>query len=303
MPDALMHEGQLTVSLRTVRELVDAQFPQWRELPVRRVPAHGTVNAIVRVGDRLTARFPLQPCPLEEAWRWLEREAEAARELLGRTRFPTPEPVALGEPGAGYPLPWSVQTWVPGAVALDQDPGDSYGFAEDLAEFVSGVRAIGTRGRTFAGQGRGGELPAHEEWVQTCFRRSEGLLDVPVLRRIWAAMRDLPRGGPDVMNHGDLIPGNILVSHGRLAGVLDVGGLGPADPSLDLVGAWHLLERGPRQALRRALRCDDLEWERGRAWAFVQALGLVWYYDQTNPAMSGMGRRTLTRIVADPPTL
>ncbi|RKN51910.1 aminoglycoside phosphotransferase family protein [Micromonospora costi] len=298
-----MHEGQLAVSLRTVRELVDAQFPQWRELPVRRVSSHGTVNAIVRVGDRLTARFPLQPCPLEEAWRWLEREAEAARELLGRTRFPTPEPVALGEPGAGYPLPWSVQTWVPGAVATDQDPGDSYGFAEDLAEFVAGVRAIDTRGRTFGGQGRGGELPAHEEWVQTCFRRSEGLLDVPALRRIWTAMRDLPRGGPDVMNHGDLIPGNVLVSGGRLAGVLDVGGLGPADPSLDLVGAWHLLERGPRQALRRALGCDDVEWERGRAWAFVQALGLVWYYDRTNPAMSGMGRRTLARIVDDPPTV
>jgi aminoglycoside phosphotransferase (APT) family kinase protein len=47
---------------------------------------------------------------------------------------------------------------------------------------------------------------------------------VPRLRRIWAAMRRLPRGaGGDVMSHGDLIPGNVLVSGGRLAGILDVG--------------------------------------------------------------------------------
>jgi aminoglycoside phosphotransferase (APT) family kinase protein len=101
------------------------------------------------------------------------------------------------------------------------------------------------------------------------------------------------------MTHGDLIPGNVLVSHGRLAGVLDVGGLGPADPALDLVGAWHLLETKPRQALRERLASDDLEWQRGKAWAFEQAMGLVWYYVDSNPVMSQFGRRTLRRIMAD----
>ncbi|MER7506517.1 hypothetical protein AB0L05_33035 [Nonomuraea pusilla] len=93
---------------------------------------------------------------------------------------------------------------------------------------------------------------------------------------------------------------NVLVSAGRLAGILDVGGFGPADPALDLVSAWHLLEAGPRQALRADLDCDDVEGERGKAWAFVQAMGCVWYYAETNPVMSLMGRRTLHRILADP---
>ena len=84
-----------------------------------------------------------------------------------------------------------------------------------------------------------------------------------------AAMRELPRGpGADVMAHGDLIPGNLLVSNGRLVGILDVGGLGPADPALDLVGAWQVLEAGPRRAFREDLGFDDLEWERGKARAF-----------------------------------
>jgi hypothetical protein len=39
-----------------------------------------------------------------------------------------------------------------------------------------------------------------------------------------------------------------------------------------------------------------LEWERGKAWAFEQAMGAVWYYAGSNPAMSRMGQRTLERI-------
>ena len=47
------------------------------------------------------------------------------------------------------------------------------GFAHDLAEFIQGVRGIGTGGRTFSGQGRGGELRSHDEWLESCFERSE----------------------------------------------------------------------------------------------------------------------------------
>ncbi|WP_107068940.1 aminoglycoside phosphotransferase family protein [Streptomyces sp. 150FB] len=295
-----MHPNQLTVSPETVRTLVDQQFPEWRSLPVRSITAQGTVNAIFRIGDRLAARFPLESADVESTRRRLKAEVEAARELVGRTRCPTPEPVALGEPGAGFPLPWSVQTWLPGIVAVNEDPGESYAFARELADFIGDLRAIDTRGRTFAGTGRGGELQSHDAWMETCFRHSEQLLDVPRLRRVWATSRDLPRGAAqDVMAHGDLIPGNVLVSAGRITGILDVGGFGPADPSLDLVSAWHLLEAGPRQALRDHLGCDDLEWERGKAWAFVQAMGLVWYYVESNPAMSRMGQRSLERVLAD----
>jgi aminoglycoside phosphotransferase (APT) family kinase protein len=292
-----MHPGQLDVAPETVRRLVARQFPQWRELPLRAVRTQGTVNALFRLGDDLVARLPLVPA--DDARGRLEAEAAAAAELHDRTRFATPEPVAIGEPGPGYPLPWSVQTWLPGAVATPD--GQSEAFAHDLAEFIEGVRAIDTRGRTFAGENRGGHLPDHDAWMETCLERSEGLLDVPPLRRLWAAFRELPREGGDVMTHGDLIPGNLLVDGGRLTGVIDVGGLGPADPALDLVAAWHLLEPGPRQAFRADLRCGDLEWARGAAWAFEQAMGVAWYYVETNPPMSLMGRRTLERLAAAPP--
>ena len=56
-----------------------------------------------------------------------------------------------------------------------------------------------------------------------------------------------------------------------------------------------------RATFRAALGCDELEWERSKAWAFEQSLGAVWYYAESNPVMSAMGRRTLARIVAATP--
>jgi aminoglycoside phosphotransferase (APT) family kinase protein len=298
-----MHDGQRDVPAATVQALVAAQFPQWAGLAIRAVDSPGTVNRIFRIGDRLAARFPLMAEDAGTVRAQLTAEAAAARELAGRTQFATPEPVALGKPGGGYPLPWSVQTWLPGVTADDRDPGDSAGFARDLADFIGALRGMDTRGRVFGGSGRGGVLATHDDWVQLCLARSEGLLDVPRLRALWSVLRDLPRGPqPDVMSHGDLIPGNVLVAgHGheaRLTGVVDVGGLGPADPALDLVAGWHLLAGGPRRVFRKVLASDDAEWARGQGWAFQQAIGLVWYYAETNPAMAALGRRTLDGILA-----
>ncbi len=308
-----MHEGQLEVSVDTVRALVADQLPDGAGLDVRPVESHGTVNALFRIGEGLVARFPLQPGDVEEVAIQVEAEAAAARRLVGRTRFATPEPVAVGRPSCsmaafasgagadgavrGFPLPWSVQTWLPGTIATDADPAASDAFARDLADLLLDLRAIDTDGRAFSGPGRGGRLDSQDPWMETCLERSRGLLDVPPLRRLWGELRTTPREDePDVTCHGDLVPGNVLVADGRLTGVLDVGGLGPADPALDLVAAWHLLDPGPRAVLRDALGCHEDEWQRGRAWAFAQAMGLVWYYTETNPTMADLGRRTLARV-------
>jgi len=292
-----MHHDQVDVTTEVVAALIREQFPEWSDRAVRPLPSTGTVNAVFRIGDDLSARFPRRLADAAEVLAVLEQEALASAELAQVSRFPVPEPVALGKPGAGYPMPWSVQTWLPGTVASDADPSGSDAFAEDLAVFVASLRNADTRGRLFSGDNRGGVLAHHDDWMERCFEESEDLLDVPRLRQVWSRFRKLPRTDGDVMSHGDLIPGNVLVAGGRLGGVLDTGGFGPADPALDLVSAWHLLRSGPREVLRQALACDDLEWERGKAWAFEQAMGLVWYYVESNPTMSRTGRRTLDRIL------
>src|SRR6478609_11405855 len=99
-----MHADQLHVDVETVRRLVEVQFPQWRGLPVTELHTAGTVNTIFRMGDDLAARFPMVGQDPALTRSVLAAEAEASRELAQTVRMPTPEPVAIGDPGAGYPL-------------------------------------------------------------------------------------------------------------------------------------------------------------------------------------------------------
>ena len=295
-----MHDGELHIDEAVARRLIAGQFPEWRHERIRRMATDGTVNAIFRIGTDFTARFPIRAADLVTTNAHLTREAEALRGLSAACPFPTPVPVAIGAPGYGYPLPWSVQTWLPGTVTTPEGSAQSDRFAHDLATLIRSLRAADTKSRKFTGSGRGGDLKDSDEWMETCFHKSEDLLPVNRLRELWAAFRILPDAESIVMNHGDLIPGNLLVDDDRLVGVLDGGGFGPADPSLDLVAAWHMLDHKRRALLRRQLASDDLQWRRGAAWAFQQAMGLVWYYQESNPGMSALGRTTLSRIASDP---
>jgi aminoglycoside phosphotransferase (APT) family kinase protein len=294
-----MHDDQLDVDTDVIRRLIADQFPRWSTLPVRAVSTTGTVNAIFRIGNSLAARLPLRPGDPTCVRDWLEREAAAAREFAAVSPVPAPAPVALGEPGHGYPLPWSVQTWVPGRDAIANDPAGSRTFAEELIGLLCCLRAADTHGRRFSGDNRGGHLADHDDWMELCFQKSAGLVDVARLRALWRQLRTLPEIDMDVMCHGDLTPTNILVDAGHLIGVLDTGGYAAADPALDLVCVWHLLDGELREMVRRRLGCSDVQWCRGMAWALEQAMGLVWYYASSNPVMSRWGRRTLDRLLLE----
>ncbi|MDQ0645442.1 aminoglycoside phosphotransferase family protein [Microbacterium murale] len=295
-----MHPDQLHVDEQIVRELIAEQFPQWRSESVRHVAGAGTVNAIYRIGENFAVRFPLNPGEPEVLSEALVKEAEAMDELAAACPVPTPVHVAHGRPGHGYPMPWSVQSWLPGSVATPDGLAHSSHFAKDLVVLIRALREADTSGRHFAGTGRGGDLRDSDGWMETCFQESTGLLPVDELRAMWERFRLLPDSGPDRMTHGDLIPGNLLVAGERLSGVLDGGGFSPADPALDLVAGWHMLDRDGRSVLREGLGVGTTEWWRGAAWAFQQAMGLVWYYRDSNPDMSALGRSTLARILSDP---
>lgn len=294
-----MHQGQLEISAAVVGRLIAEQFPQWAGERVRPVPSHGTVNALFRIGDGLVARFPIEPTQPEAARLALLAEADAARRLRESSPFPTPEPVAIGDPGASYPLPWAVFRWLPGTVADDADVADSPVFAEDVATFVAAMRGLPTEGRVFAGPGRGGVLSEHDAYVEQGLGRSRSFIDTDALARLWADLRSTQRAEPDAWTHGDLMPGNLLVEGGRLVGVIDVGQFGVADPALDLQPAWNLMGPRARSAFRSALAVSDDEWARGKGWAFAQAIGCLWYYRTTNPVMSKTAQRTLEALLSD----
>jgi aminoglycoside phosphotransferase (APT) family kinase protein len=293
-----MHADQADITAGTVTRLVASQFPRWRQLPVRAVASGGTVNALFRLGDDIILRFPLQPS-LDPGLRDdLARNQDIARRIAAHVPVPVPQPVAFGEPGEGYPGPWTAYRWIPGETATNASVGDSDAFARDLAGFVTALHGMDTGGRSWPGHGRGGPLAARDEAVRRALADSAQLTDTAAIAGKWPRCRYAARRDTaDVWIHADLMPGNLLVRGGRLAGVIDLEGACVGDPAVDLMPAWNLMAPRARETYRHALAVDDATWERGRGWAIVQAIVALPYYAETNPVMADTARFTLEAVL------
>jgi aminoglycoside phosphotransferase (APT) family kinase protein len=284
------HDNEIPIGVDLVHRLIGSQFPQYAAMPLNRLGASGSTNAIFRLGDELLARLPRQPGGSEvivKEQRWLP--------LIGRhLPVAVPEIVALGEPGCGYGERWSIVRWLAGELPKACTPHDSptperSTLAVDLADVILALRTLevpeaAAIDRALRGY-RGRSLAEVDGWtrknIQKC-RPVEGLdLDLDAALAVWAHALQVPGAyevGPDRWYHGDLVAENLLVTHGRLSAVLDFGGLGVGDPTIDLHGAWEVLDPPARELFRNRLGVDDAEWLRGRAWALAIALGTFTYY-------------------------
>ncbi|WP_431277891.1 aminoglycoside phosphotransferase family protein [Leifsonia poae] len=253
------------------RRLVDDQFPEWRELPIRNVELNGWDNSTFRLGDALSVRLPTGPWyaqQVEKEQRWLPA---LARELP----LPIPEPVAQGAPGFGYPFPWSVYRWLDGRPAATAGVGDAVAFASDTARFLVALRDADARGGPAPGEHnffRGDPPGVYAEETHRAIERLGDRIDGPLARRIWADAESSRWSGDPVWFHGDFATGNLLVQDGRLAAVIDFGTSGVGDPACDLVLAWTLFEGESRETFRRGVGLDDDTWARARGWALWKAL-------------------------------
>ncbi len=76
---------------------------------------------------------------------------------------------------------------------------------------------------------------------------------------------------------------NLLVTGGELSAVLDFGAVSVGDPTIDLHGAWEILDATACEVFARRLGVDGTEWLRGRAWALGVSLTALSYYWSTMP--------------------
>ena len=132
-----MHVDEIDIDEALVHRLLREQFPEWSELPLSRVQPQGTVNAIFRLGEKLSVRLARRGGPIEpggKEFRWLPRLApllpvaeidaiQAARDLAElidalQSMSPTGAP-----PGRGIPLAerdLEIRYWLR---RFDGDPG------------------------------------------------------------------------------------------------------------------------------------------------------------------------------------
>jgi aminoglycoside phosphotransferase (APT) family kinase protein len=118
--------------------------------------------------------------------------------------------------------------------------------------------------------------------------------------RVWDDALSAPTwDGPPVWLHADLLPGNLLVRHGRLAGVLDFGAMATGDPAYDLTPAWHVLDADSRTVFLDLVGSDDPSVRRARGLVVYSGVIALPYYLHTNPSMVATARRGIEQVLAD----
>jgi aminoglycoside phosphotransferase (APT) family kinase protein len=253
------------------RRLVDSQFPQWSELPIREVELDGWDNRTFRLGSDLSIRLPTGSWYAKQ----VEKEQRWLPELAPQLPLPIPAPVALGSPDGDYPFPWSVYRWLDGEPAATVPVADLSEFATALARFLNALAAADATGGPEPGEHnffRGAPLGVYEgEALEAIDRHADQLARDDVLRTWEEAMASSWDREP-VWFHGDVAVGNLLVRDGRLAAVLDFGSSGVGDPACDMVIAWTFLEGRSRDRFRAERGVDPGTWARGRGWALWKAL-------------------------------
>lgn len=293
MTIAKLHEDEVDIDAGLVRRLLADQHPRWADLPVRPVDDQGTVNAVFRLGDAHSVRLPRSAAGVAS----LERERRWAPVLAAAVPVPLPEPVADGRPALGYPFPWTICRWLDGTPPVG--PVDDDRLARDLAGLVRALRSIDAAGAPSSRRGAVA-LAGRDDVTTTAIGSLADAVDRGPVLAAWRDALDAPAwDGTPRWTHGDLLPPNLLVVDGRLAGVLDLGGIGVGDPACDLLPAWSALTGPARSTFRHALGVDDGTWRRGRGWALSIAALIEPYYRHTHPAFAAMAVRTLAQVVAD----
>ncbi len=294
-----LHPDEVHTDPSLVGRLIASQFRDWAGMVVTPVSASGTDHVLYRLGEDKVVRLPR----IERAAAQARKEHLWLPRLAPHLPLPIPEPLALGLPEEGFPWAWSVYSWLEGEGATTARFDDPVRAATDLAGFIVALRGLDAADAPGPGRHnfwRGGALAVRDTATRAALARLDGDLDTAAAAGAWDAALAAPVWtAPPVWIHGDMMPGNLLVAGGRLAAVIDFGGLGAGDPACDLMIAWTLFDGEARAAFRETVRVDDASWMRGRGWALHTALVALPYYRQTKPDFAAAAMRTVQRVLAE----
>lgn len=289
-------DDRLAIDPGLVRRMVARQFPHWAHLPVTPVLPGGWDNRSFRLGADLLVRLP-------SAARYAAQVAKEQRWLPALAHLlplPIPIPLGHGVPDTEFQFPWSVLRWLPGEPAAAAPPADQVRFAQDLAAFLRALQAADATEGPAAGPHsfhRGGTLAVYDAQMRDALLRLESTTDAGAARRLWRQAVSTRWQGPPVWVHGDIAPGNLLMTSGRLSAVIDFGCCAVGDPACDLAMSWTFLSPPAREALRAALPLDDATWVRGAAWALWKALIVLAALPGTNPDDRAHQQRVLAAVL------
>lgn len=253
------------------QQLIQKQFPEWKDLIIRAVEKSGWDNRTFHLGDEMTIRIPSKeeyaPQILKES-KWLP--------ILGKElSCKITDPLGLGKPSENYPWHWSINKWIEGDTASLSNIIDLNQFAKQLGIFVKELHGIDASNGPVAGSHnfhRGGDLSVYSSELQEALSKVKDFDEKKIASSIWEEAVSTKWDNTPVWVHGDFAVGNILIKDGELNAVIDFGCLAVGDPACDLAIAWNLFDSPSRHIFREILALDQNTWIRGMAWTLWKTL-------------------------------
>jgi aminoglycoside phosphotransferase (APT) family kinase protein len=255
----------------------------------------GWDNALFRLGDELAVRLPRRAAAatlIEHEQRWLP-------DLASRLPIAAPVPLRVGVPTGLFAWSWSIVRWLPGQSLLCAPVSDPAATTIVLERLFRALHQPAP-GDAPANPWRGVPLAARTAALYEHLQRLDGLVDRRAALALWDRVLGAPAWpGPPLWLHGDLHPGNLLASEGRLTGVIDFGDLTSGDPATDLAVLW-MLPAGIR-ARFTAWAADDVPALQMRARGWALALSLAYLaHSRDDAAMGDLGRHTVGAALGEP---
>ncbi|MCL2566416.1 MAG: aminoglycoside phosphotransferase family protein [Defluviitaleaceae bacterium] len=285
------------INASLVRKLIDTQFPEWRNLPIKPVKKSGHDNRTFHLGDKMTVRLPSHAAYAAA----VEKEAKWLPVLAKHVSLPIPTPFAMGKPTDYYPLPWSVNSWLSGDTVEYSNIADLCEFAVDLASFLKELESVPVFGGTPAGVQnfhRGGDLSVYDLQTRESIKNVRDLWDEKLLTEIWELALSTKYKDKPVWVHGDVAIGNLLSQNGRLCGVIDFGTMGVGDPSSDLVIGWNFLDEKSRNVFFTAMGFDNDTINRARGWCLWKAL-ITYDWNEKDSDLAIWGKKAVGEVVKE----
>lgn len=295
---ARMHKDEVHTDEKLVRRLLAAQFPQWKDYPIRYVHSSGTDNALYRLGDDMVVRLPR----IHWAVGQVEKEHKWMPRLAPHLPLAIPVPLEIGEPDEGYPWRWSIYRWLEGENVSHENIASPGQTAITLAQFLIALQRVDTRDVPISAKegSRGEPLATRDDETRESIKALHGMIDTKAVTKVWESALQSPQWDREpVWFHGDMLPGNLLFKNGQLSAVIDFGGSSVGDPACDLMIAWSLFSAESRNVFRTVLEIDNATWTRGRGHALSQALIFIPYYLNTNPPGVRNAWHAIDEVLAD----
>lgn len=284
-------QAEVEINLSIVRQLIDIQFPQYRDQEISFLDS-GWDNENYRLGSDYIIRLPRRSTAiplLENEITWLPRIKDALPINI-------PAPIHVGQSIASYPWQWSIIPWNDGKNGCKVLPNDNEVIV--LADFLKALHQHQPQDAPYNDHRC---LPLSDKSSEVIskinrLKDTSALVDDRLLE-LWNQAINEPVSTKQSLIHGDMHPRNIIINDGKLKAIIDWGDITFGDVAPDVASFWMLFDKAEvRNRGFKHYGADASLIIRSRGWAIFFATLFLELGDAAKGEYQMAGERILKNI-------